>query len=103
MSRERDDLYVGIGLDETTRKPLEGRLEIPGHHFTTHGVIVGMTGSGKTGLGVVLLEEVLRARDPRAHPRSQGRHGEPRADVPGAEARGLRTRGSIPRRLRATA
>jgi hypothetical protein len=64
MSGERDDLYVGIGLDETTRKPLEGRLEIPGHRFTTHGVIVGMTGSGKTGLGVVLLEEVLRAGIP---------------------------------------
>ena len=25
----------------------------------THGVIVGMTGSGKTGLGVILLEEAL--------------------------------------------
>jgi hypothetical protein len=29
--------------------------------LTTHGVIVGMTGSGKTGLGVVLLEECARA------------------------------------------
>lgn len=28
-------------------------------NLTTHGVIVGMTGSGKTGLGVVLLEEAL--------------------------------------------
>ena len=27
--------------------------------FTTHAVIVGMTGSGKTGLGVVLVEEAL--------------------------------------------
>ncbi len=32
--------------------------------FTTHGVIVGMTGSGKTGLGVVLIEEVLAAGMP---------------------------------------
>ncbi len=32
--------------------------------FTTHGVIVGMTGSGKTGLGVVLIEEVLRSGTP---------------------------------------
>ena len=28
-------------------------------NFTTHGVIVGMTGSGKTGLGMILLEEAL--------------------------------------------
>jgi hypothetical protein len=28
-------------------------------NLTTHGVIVGMTGSGKTGLGIVLLEEAL--------------------------------------------
>ena len=25
--------------------------------LTTHGVVVGMTGSGKTGLGIALLEE----------------------------------------------
>ncbi len=33
-------------------------------NFTTHGVIVGMTGSGKTGLGIVLLEEALQAGKP---------------------------------------
>ena len=32
--------------------------------LTTHGVIVGMTGSGKTGLAVVLLEEALSAGVP---------------------------------------
>lgn len=32
--------------------------------LTTHGVIVGMTGSGKTGLGIVLLEEALQGDTP---------------------------------------
>jgi hypothetical protein len=32
--------------------------------LTTHGVIVGMTGSGKTGLAVVLIEEALRSGIP---------------------------------------
>ncbi|MFH1175959.1 MAG: helicase HerA-like domain-containing protein [Acidobacteriota bacterium] len=32
--------------------------------LTTHGVILGMTGSGKTGLAVVMLEELARARVP---------------------------------------
>ncbi len=64
MSNERGDLYVGIDLDESSRKPTSTRREIAAHHLTTHGVIVGMTGSGKTGLGVVLLEEVLQAGIP---------------------------------------
>jgi hypothetical protein len=29
--------------------------------LTTHGVIVGMTGPGKTGLGVIVIEEALQA------------------------------------------
>ncbi len=39
-------------------------VTMPRDAFTTHGVIVGMTGSGKTGLGVVLLEEVVRSGVP---------------------------------------
>ena len=38
--------------------------ELPAHHLVTHGVCVGMTGSGKTGLCVVLLEEALRSKVP---------------------------------------
>ena len=36
-----------------------GELVFDPDDLTTHAVIVGMTGSGKTGLGVVLLEEAL--------------------------------------------
>lgn len=39
-------------------------VELGRDALTTHGVIVGMTGSGKTGLGVVLLEEVVRSGVP---------------------------------------
>jgi len=39
-------------------------LLIPPHHLITHAVVVGMTGSGKTGLVTVLAEEALRAKVP---------------------------------------
>src|SRR5258706_3403644 len=37
---------------------------LPAHHLVTHGVVVGMTGSGKTGLVTVLIEEALRSGIP---------------------------------------
>src|SRR5215475_1211280 len=40
------------------------RLELSPDDLTTHGVVVGMTGSGKTGLLMVLVEEALRSRVP---------------------------------------
>ena len=64
MGQNPGDLYLGQLLDESTSEVTESRLELPSHRLTTHGVIVGMTGSGKTGLGVVLLEEVLSAGIP---------------------------------------
>src|SRR4051794_15169021 len=41
-----------------------GALYVPAHHLVTHGVVVGMTGSGKTGLLTVIVEEALRAGIP---------------------------------------
>jgi len=62
------DLAIGGTIDPATHERIDptraGDLTIGSDNFTTHGVIVGMTGSGKTGLGVVLIEEVLRAGVP---------------------------------------
>ena len=50
-------------------RPLDARppstaADLPADHLCTHGVVVGMTGSGKTGLAIVLIEEALRAGIP---------------------------------------
>lgn len=42
----------------------DASLFLEASDLTTHGVIVGMTGSGKTGLGVVMLEEALSSGIP---------------------------------------
>ena len=59
------DLFLGGTVDPTsherTSTSAEGHLAVATDSLTTHGVIVGMTGSGKTGLGVILIEEALRA------------------------------------------
>jgi hypothetical protein len=52
-------IFIGNELDSATRKP-RGRLELDPTDLLTHGLIVGMTGSGKTGLAIDLIEEALR-------------------------------------------
>ena len=48
------DLFLGRDLLDGSRVGLDP------DHLTTHAVCVGMTGSGKTGLGIVALEELAR-------------------------------------------
>ena len=54
MEIAKGHLFIGHQWGEA-EKP----LAYDSADFTTHGVIVGMTGSGKTGLGITILEEAL--------------------------------------------
>lgn len=64
MANEQGVLHLGRVLDPGGADDDGGALHVERGDLTTHGVIVGMTGSGKTGLGVVLLEEVLASGVP---------------------------------------
>lgn len=49
--------YLGREVDQETMSEAAAPLLYDSSDLTTHAVIVGMTGSGKTGLGVGLIEE----------------------------------------------
>lgn len=49
--------YLGQKVDESSARPTADPLLIDAKRFTTHAVCVGMTGSGKTGLLIGLIEE----------------------------------------------
>ena len=58
------DFLLGGQIDAAKHERTDSLTTISSGDFTTHGVIVGMTGSGKTGLGIVLVEEALSAGVP---------------------------------------
>jgi hypothetical protein len=49
--------YLGRGYDAATREASGDLLLYDSKDLVTHGVVLGMTGSGKTGLCLALLEE----------------------------------------------
>ncbi|MCE1273726.1 MAG: type IV secretory system conjugative DNA transfer family protein, partial [Chlorobiales bacterium] len=56
--------YLGAEYDLETGKRLDEPLNYDARDLTTHAVCVGMTGSGKTGLCIGLLEEAALDRVP---------------------------------------
>ena len=56
-------LYVGAFRAIGAQTGFEKLLLAP-HHLVTHGIIMGTTGSGKTGLVTVTVEEALRNQVP---------------------------------------
>jgi hypothetical protein len=49
--------YLGRDIDKKSGKATEFLTLLKNKDFTTHAAIIGMTGSGKTGLGISLIEE----------------------------------------------
>ncbi len=49
--------YLGRDVDASSLAIADGLCLADAKDFTTHAIIIGMTGSGKTGLGVGLIEE----------------------------------------------
>jgi len=49
--------FLGRRLDPDTASPVPEPFLFKNKNFTTHAAIIGMTGSGKTGLGISIIEE----------------------------------------------
>lgn len=97
--------YLGREVDAATMEEDEQLLLYDSSDMTTHAVIVGMTGSGKTGLGVGLIEEAaidgipVLAIDPKGDlgnlaltfPELRGEDFAPWVDPREAEQKGMNT------------
>src|SRR4029079_305732 len=49
--------YLGREFDTRTKRPTDDLVLYDSKDLVTHALCVGMTGSGKTGLGITLIEE----------------------------------------------
>lgn len=58
------DLYLGKKVDLNTLTETGENFYLDPDDLMTHGVIIGMTGSGKTGAAIVLIEEMILKKIP---------------------------------------
>ncbi len=56
--------YLGKEVSLSTNEPKDDLFLIKSKNLTTHAAIIGMTGSGKTGLGVGMIEEAVLDKIP---------------------------------------
>ncbi len=56
--------YLGRELDINTQEETQELLLVKNKNLTTHAAIIGMTGSGKTGLGIGIIEEAVLDKIP---------------------------------------
>lgn len=59
----KSQMYIGSSYPFGTNDP-PARYTLPTHHLTTHGIVVGASGTGKTGGLIVMLEEAVRTNIP---------------------------------------
>ena len=57
------DLYVGKEFNAAD-KSLGDKFLLDSSDLTTHGIVIGMTGSGKTGFSIGIIEELLKSKVP---------------------------------------
>ncbi|HEY7530142.1 MAG TPA: hypothetical protein VIC56_05650 [Gemmatimonadota bacterium] len=86
MTPPPSGLFLGRALDLETGA-LGADLRLDPRDLTTHGVVIGMTGSGKTGLCIDLLEEAALAGIPALAVDPKGDLGNLLLTFPGLSAR----------------
>ena len=64
MSPENSNYFIGRVYDPKTKGPTSEDVLLDPANLTTHCVVTGMTGSGKTGLCIGLLEEAALNKTP---------------------------------------
>lgn len=95
--------YLGKRIDADSGERLDEQVLYDSKDLTTHAAIIGMTGSGKTGLGIGLIEEAamdhipVLAIDPKGDlgnllltfPQFKGEQFEPWVDTHAAAEKGM--------------